>query len=281
MAEDEKAAGVALDVDPPLHRRLFAGDDRRDSDRPGAEAIDPATIVEADLEERGHAERAPTLASVDQYPQSAGAIAIVGIARDGKQLMERRVADGELGGEHAVHPCGRAERRSRRAAYRRRCAVARRGGGRRRAPCRAARHGGCNVSPGAKNDSKPPFAPLDMRATRVVRGDRRLVEGFGDQRGRVLQQAARRRRERDRARRPGRGGALDLVEPREIGVARCGRMIGFIEAEERPRRRLARRERRRAALQRRAGRLALQARRGQLGAERQCETTRRRDAPAP
>src|SRR6185436_17382188 len=49
MAEGEEAAGLALNLDLPLHRGVIAGAHRRDGDRAVAEPVDPATVAQADL----------------------------------------------------------------------------------------------------------------------------------------------------------------------------------------------------------------------------------------
>ena len=69
--------------------------------------VEPAAIVQAHLEGGGHGEQPPAPVQFRKYPQTAGPRNIVGIARDGKELVEGRVADGELSAEHPVHPgCG-------------------------------------------------------------------------------------------------------------------------------------------------------------------------------
>ncbi len=57
------------------------------------------------------ASKPPAFANVDQHAKAARARDVVGIARDREELVERCVADGELGGENAMHPGCRAERR--------------------------------------------------------------------------------------------------------------------------------------------------------------------------
>ncbi len=111
MAEDEKAAFRPFDGDAPLHRRLVAGDGRGDRHRPPAQAIDPAAIAEAHLESGRHGQQSPSVSGLDEHAQAARAGDVVGIARDGKQLVEGRVADRELRPEHPMHPCGGAQNR--------------------------------------------------------------------------------------------------------------------------------------------------------------------------
>ena len=109
MAEDEEAAGLALDRDAAI-----ASPDRRPRRSPtvmraAVERIDPAAVAEADLEGRGYGEQTPALAELDQDAQAACPRDVVRIARDGEELVERGVADRQLRGEDAMHPGRGAE----------------------------------------------------------------------------------------------------------------------------------------------------------------------------
>ena len=109
--EDEKAAGQPADLDPPLHRRLVARGGNRDGDGAVVELVEPPAVAEADLEDRGLAEEAPARAGVDQDAEAAGAGDVVGIARRGKEPVERGVADRQQRREDPVHPGGDAHGR--------------------------------------------------------------------------------------------------------------------------------------------------------------------------
>src|SRR5262249_2862984 len=52
----------------------------------------------------------PTATHIDHDPQTIRAGNVVWVARNGKELMKRSVADGQLGGEDAMHPAGGAKR---------------------------------------------------------------------------------------------------------------------------------------------------------------------------
>ena len=105
--------------------------------------------------------------------------------------------------------------------------------------------------------------PLDMGAPGVARPDRFLVERIGDRCGRIVQESACGSCERDVAWRPIGARALGDFDQAEVGVAGRGRVIGFMEAKERPGRRRAGSKRRRLRLHGRASGLKLQARRRQ------------------
>ena len=109
LAEDEEATGLAFNGHAPLHRGLVAGGERRDQNCPLPQPIDPAAIVETDLEGGRHSQQPPAVLHLYEHPQPAAAGDVVGIARDGKELVEGRVADSELRAEDAVHPACRAE----------------------------------------------------------------------------------------------------------------------------------------------------------------------------
>ena len=95
--------------DAPLHGGLVAGNGRRDRDGSLAQPIDPAAVAEPHLEGGRDGQQPPSVLRLHQHAQSAGAGDVVGIARDGEELVERCVADGELRAEHAMHPCRRAQ----------------------------------------------------------------------------------------------------------------------------------------------------------------------------
>jgi hypothetical protein len=61
------------------------------------------------LEGGGDRRQTPPVANINEHPQAAAAGDVVRIARDGKELVKRRVADGQFGSEHAVHRAGSAE----------------------------------------------------------------------------------------------------------------------------------------------------------------------------
>ena len=111
MAEHEEPARCALDRDPPLHRGVVARRDGAHGDHAIGERVDPAAIAQSHLERGRDGQQPPAVPRIDQHAQPAGAHDVVRIPRNGEQLVERRVADRELGGEDTVHPAGRAQRR--------------------------------------------------------------------------------------------------------------------------------------------------------------------------
>ena len=62
VAEDQEAAGRALDRDAPLHRRVVARGDGPHGDGAVVEPVDPAAVAEPHLEGRGHGEQPPAVA---------------------------------------------------------------------------------------------------------------------------------------------------------------------------------------------------------------------------
>ena len=80
-------------------------------DRAPRKKIDPAAIGKAHLERRWNGQQPPAVAHVDQHAQTARARDVVRVARDGKELVKRCVSDGQLRGEHAMHPACGAKRR--------------------------------------------------------------------------------------------------------------------------------------------------------------------------
>src|SRR5262245_46096579 len=108
IAENDKAARFTIDGCPPLHGSFFGSDDHRDADGPATEAISPATVAKPDLEGGRDSQQAPSILGFDEHTESAATGDIVGIAGNGKELVKRGVADGELCTEHAVHPAGGA-----------------------------------------------------------------------------------------------------------------------------------------------------------------------------
>ena len=189
MAEDEKAAWFALDGDAPLHRGLVAADGRGDRDRPMA-ASDRSSGNRSGPSRRRTARSAAAIRrrGLDEDAQSARARDVVGIARDGKELVEGRVADRELRAEHAVHPRGGAQDRlvgqPSPAPLRNERAMARAA---RRAPCRAGRRGDLSASVGHEERQElRPSTRFDMRAPAVTRPDLLLVRALRRSRRRVM-----------------------------------------------------------------------------------------------
>ena len=266
-AENEEAARLAVNADAPLHRGLVARNDRGDDDGSVGERIDPAAIAEADLERGRNAQQPPPTPCVHEHAQPAVADDVVGIARDGEELVKRRVADGELRAEHAVHPSGGAQGRF---VGQHRLAAAQQGAvtAHDEALLVAQDDMAAMGLPGDEEGQKPAVDPLDVRAPDVARLERRLVEGLGDEARRVLHEAARRGGRSDLSRRPRLAGAFDVVDQRKVVVARRGGMVDLVKAEKRPGRRGARRQRSGLRLKSGAGGLALQALRGEVRPER-------------
>ena len=192
VAESEQAAFVAFDGHAPLHGRFVARNGCQDRHDAFAQPIDPATIAEAHLEGRRHGQQPPSALRLHEHAQSTGAGDIVGIARDGKELVEGRVADGELCAEHAVHPAGRGQNGR---VGQHLVAAAQNG-------AVAARHDALLVAQddmaaiGPSRTEKRQQLSVDafhMRAPAVARSDRFLVEAVGDGGWRIVQQAMGRR----------------------------------------------------------------------------------------
>ena len=186
-------------VDAPLHGGFVARDGRGDRDGSLAQPVNPAAIVEAHLEGGRHGQQPPSVLRLHQHPQPAGAGDVVGIAGDGKELVERRIADGELRAEHAVHPRSRAQNRLVRQHL---LAAAHQGAVAARydalllaqddmAAVRSSRH---------EEGQKLAVDPFDMDAPAVARADRLLVERLRDGGSGVVQQTSRRGRQGDIAR---------------------------------------------------------------------------------
>ena len=108
VSEHQEPARRAIDRDPPLHRGIVAGSDGAHRDQAIAECVNPPAVGESHLERRGNGQQTPAGSGVDQHPQATGPHDVVRIPRNREQLVERRVADGELRGEDAVHPARRA-----------------------------------------------------------------------------------------------------------------------------------------------------------------------------
>ena len=109
MAKHQEAARLALNLDRALQRGVITG--RYDMHADGATCVTvlPAAIAEPHFEARWQREKFPRPIDFREHAKPAGAGNIVGIARDGKKLVKRRVADGELRCENAMHPACRAK----------------------------------------------------------------------------------------------------------------------------------------------------------------------------
>ena len=88
VAENEKAASWPFDDNAPLHGRLVARNHCGDRDGSLAQLIDPATIAEAHLESGRDGQQPPSALRLDQHAHPARAGDVVGIAGDGKELVE-------------------------------------------------------------------------------------------------------------------------------------------------------------------------------------------------
>ena len=80
------------------------------ADRAAVMPVFPAAIAEPHFETRRQGQQPPRAVDFGQHAKPAGARDVVGIARDGKELVKRCVADGELRRENPVHPARCAKR---------------------------------------------------------------------------------------------------------------------------------------------------------------------------
>ena len=280
MAKDEEAAFSAFGGDAPLQRGLPARNARRDGDGPLSQSIEPAAVAKAHFERRRHGEPPPSVGPNDEDSEAVPAHDVVGVARNGKELVKRRVADVSWAAKtpciqavaHKVSSVGSISAPLRSIAPWRR-AIER----------SLSRNTTWRLWPpaGVKNDSVSPPRRLDMRAAAIARADRPIVQPIGDGDRRFMDERARRRGEDDLALPPACGDPFDLIDEREVGVGRGSGMIGLIGAEEGPARRRSRREGHGLRLKRRAAGLVLQALRGEGRAERQARFRRRRGRRGP
>ena len=187
---------IAFDRHAPLHGGLVARNGRGDRDGPFAEPIDPAAVAEAHLERRRHGQQPPSALRFHEHAQSAAAGDVVGVARDGQQLVKGRVADGELRAENAVHPAGRAQDRL---VGQHRLAAAHEGAVTARDDALLVAQDDMTATGSSRSEKgqEPAVDPFDMRAPAVARPYRVLVEVVGDGGRRIVQQAARRQGKRD------------------------------------------------------------------------------------
>ena len=77
-------------------------------------------------------------------------------------------------------------------------------------------------------------AALDLGAAAVARADRGVLQAVGDGDRRFMEKGARRLGEGDLALAPPGGDPFDLADDGEVGVGRGRRVIGLIDAKERP-----------------------------------------------
>ena len=232
-AEDQEPARRALDGDAPLHGRIVARRHRADRDGAFLQAVDPAAVAEAHLERRGLAEEPPAARGLDQYPQAARSGDVVGVARRREQPMERGVADREQRGEDPVHPAGRAHGRL------------------------VEHHALAGAQDGAMTPRQRPFlvAQDDVAVVRAIGheergqaasrpfllcpvgvplGDGGFFQRPSGDRLRILQQPAYRPGTCNRARAKIAQSLVRQVDLFQIGIARCLRVVGLEQAEERP-----------------------------------------------
>ena len=262
-AEDQEAAGRAFDRDAPLHRGRVAGGDGADGHGAPVQPVDPDAVAQPHLEGRGHRQKLPARAGLDQHPEPAGAGDVVGVAGRPEQPVERGVADGQERGEDPVHPAGGAQRRlvqQHPLAAAQDMAVA----PRQRGFLRGQHHMAVLRPVGDEEGQRRGAVGLDLPAVGIAPVDLVRVQLQGDRRGGVLHQAADRGAGRGDGGIPVGGGSLDPGQKVQIGLARGGRVVGDMEAEEGQARPRAGVQPQRPGLDRGAGDLVLQPCAGQV-----------------
>src|ERR1700733_1539753 len=88
VAENEKATSWPFNRNTPLYGGFVAANGCRNSDSSLVQTIDPAAVVEAHFKSGRDGQQAPTVLRLYQHAQSARAGDVVGIAGDGKELVE-------------------------------------------------------------------------------------------------------------------------------------------------------------------------------------------------
>ncbi len=268
VPDHQEPAGRPGHRDLPEQDRLGARRDRLHGDPAIGQLIDPAAIAEADLEGRRHRQQLPARTDIRQDAQAVAADDVVGIARDREQLVERGVAQGQLGREHAVHPAGDAHRglvQQHALAGPQNGAVA---------AADPALLGGQHDMPivlAIRHEERPelPLALLLQRARRIELGQHRSLEVLGRQCWRALEQAVPGRRQGDRRLVGPIPSRRQTIDPGQIAGPGSARMIRIEQAEERPAGGPVRRQGLRAALNHRAGGFMLQPLVRQIGERRQ------------